>query len=65
MKKLSQVWAVVFCLPFCVLGQKTNQRMFVEVNIKPDHPDWVYHTKQDVVLELTVTKGGERCLFPY
>ncbi len=51
-----------FCLcifSVAIHAQKTNIKSFVEINLKPNHADWIYKTGEKVSLEITATKGGE------
>ena len=52
------------CLLFTVLflqyavGQKSNIRQLVEIEIVPDHPDWTYRVGEDVVFSLRVVRAN-------
>lgn len=53
------VFLYILVLPFVLWGQKTNQKSYVEIVMKPNHANWIYKTNEEVVLDIFVTKGGE------
>ena len=59
MKHKFLIYLSIFLLPFVVWGQKTNQKSYVEIVMKPNHSSWIYKTNEEVSLEIYVTKGGE------
>lgn len=48
------VTLLLLCQP--LVGQKTNQRNLVEIEILPNHPDWTYEVGENVSFSLCVVR---------